>query len=204
MPSSPLPSADDDGKFSNFTAEKCKRIMEEVNRLARLAPGEWRIWIDASAKRFHISRETLETLIDDTITANEKAAKEKAVADRRSSQMADRAQKAEDKKKERNEAKKQTAAEAKAGREQREVEKEAERKSKISRRASAICSSCQSTATPMRWPNWLSGWVKTRRRCFRSSKSSPASPMDFRRRAMVTPSRGLNPSISPNFCKPSM
>ena len=130
MSSSPLPSSDGNDKPSDFTTEKCKRIMEEVNRLAGLAPGEWRIWIDASAERFHISRETLETLIDDTITANEKAAKEKAVADRRSSQMADRAQKAEDKKKERNEAKKQTAAEAKAEREQREVEKEAERKTK--------------------------------------------------------------------------
>ena len=38
-------------------------MMAEATRLANLAPGEWRVWIDRSAERFGVSRDTLEGLI---------------------------------------------------------------------------------------------------------------------------------------------
>lgn len=126
-----VPSGDDDkagdSKLSNFTEEKCRRIMAEATRLAGLAPGEWRIWIDANAEHLHISRETLETLIDDIITANEKKAREKAAADRRSAQMAERARKDAEKKNEREQKKKERAEaeQSKAG------EKEAKAQAKL-------------------------------------------------------------------------
>jgi hypothetical protein len=37
--------------------------MVEATRLASLAPGEWRLWIDRSAERLGILRATLEDLI---------------------------------------------------------------------------------------------------------------------------------------------
>ena len=34
--------------------ESARRVMVEATRLARLAPGEWRLWIDRSAERLGI------------------------------------------------------------------------------------------------------------------------------------------------------
>jgi hypothetical protein len=43
--------------------ENARRVMVEATRLASLAPGEWRLWIDRSAERLGILRATLEDLI---------------------------------------------------------------------------------------------------------------------------------------------
>src|SRR4029077_18216036 len=43
--------------------ESARRVMVEATRLASLAPGEWRLWIDRSAERLRIPRATLQDLI---------------------------------------------------------------------------------------------------------------------------------------------
>jgi hypothetical protein len=39
--------------------ESARRAMVEATRLASLAPGEWRLWVDRSAERLRIPRATL-------------------------------------------------------------------------------------------------------------------------------------------------
>jgi hypothetical protein len=53
--------------------ENARRVMVEATRLASLAPGEWRLWIDRSAERLGIPRPTLEDLIAAIIKDSEKA-----------------------------------------------------------------------------------------------------------------------------------
>jgi hypothetical protein len=122
MTDSPSGSAEQAGdpreNIINFDAERCRRIMVEANRLADLAPGEWRIWIDRSAENLGIARATLEDLVTDIITTKEKQARAKA---------------AEDRLIERVNAKKHTAAEKKKEQEakaEKEADKEAERQKK--------------------------------------------------------------------------
>jgi hypothetical protein len=43
--------------------EKARRAMAEAKRLASLAPGEWRLWIDRAAEWVGVPRATLEGLI---------------------------------------------------------------------------------------------------------------------------------------------
>jgi hypothetical protein len=92
------PSGDDDN-ISDFSEAKYRHILTEANRLANLPPGGWRLQIDDSAKRLHIQSDILERLIDDIVADKEKKAKEKAAADRLSSQLAARARKEEAKEK---------------------------------------------------------------------------------------------------------
>jgi hypothetical protein len=40
--------------------ESARRVMIEATRLASLAPGEWRLWIDRSAERLRVPRATLQ------------------------------------------------------------------------------------------------------------------------------------------------
>ena len=53
--------------------ENARRVMVEATRLARLAPGEWRLWIDRSAERLRIPRATLEDVIAAIIKDSETA-----------------------------------------------------------------------------------------------------------------------------------
>jgi hypothetical protein len=39
-------------RVEGTSEENARRVMTEATRLARLAPGEWRLWIDRSATRF--------------------------------------------------------------------------------------------------------------------------------------------------------
>ena len=57
--------------------------MVEATRLARLAPGEWRLWIDRSAERLRIPRATLQGLIAAIIKDSEKKARDAETAGRR-------------------------------------------------------------------------------------------------------------------------
>ena len=52
--------------------ESIRRVMVEATRLASLAPGEWRLWIDRSAERLRIPRATLQDLIAAIIKNREK------------------------------------------------------------------------------------------------------------------------------------
>ena len=63
--------------------ENAKRVMVEATRLASLAPGEWRLWIDRSAERLRIPRATLQDLIAATIKDTEEKARDAETAARR-------------------------------------------------------------------------------------------------------------------------
>ena len=58
------------------SAEKVRRAMAEAKRLASLAPGEWRLWIDRAAERLCLPRATLEGLISAIIKDSERKARE--------------------------------------------------------------------------------------------------------------------------------
>ena len=63
--------------------ENARRVMVEATRLASLAPGEWRLWIDRSAERLRIPRATLQGLIAAIIKDSEKKARDAETAARR-------------------------------------------------------------------------------------------------------------------------
>ena len=64
-----------------------QRVMVEATRLASLAPGEWRLWIDRSAERLGVSRRTLQDLIAAIIKDSEKKAQD-AETDARRQELA--------------------------------------------------------------------------------------------------------------------
>ena len=63
--------------------ENARRVMVEATRLASLAPGEWRLWIDRSAERLRIPRATLQGLIAAIIKDSEKKARDAETEARR-------------------------------------------------------------------------------------------------------------------------
>ena len=63
--------------------ESARRVMVEATRLASLAPGEWRLWVDRSAERLRIPRATLQDLIVAIIKNSEKKARDAETAARR-------------------------------------------------------------------------------------------------------------------------
>ena len=63
--------------------ESARRVMVEATRLASLAPGEWRLWIDRSAERLRIPRATLEDVIAAIIKDSEKKARDAETEARR-------------------------------------------------------------------------------------------------------------------------
>src|SRR3984893_3410074 len=63
--------------------ENAGRVMVEATRLASLAPGEWRLWIDRSAERLRIPRAILQGLIVAIIKDSEKTARDAETAARR-------------------------------------------------------------------------------------------------------------------------
>jgi hypothetical protein len=68
------------------------RVMVEATRLASLAPGEWRLWIDRSAERLRIPRATLQDLIVAIIKNGEKMARDAETAGRRQEERVRREQ----------------------------------------------------------------------------------------------------------------
>ena len=63
--------------------ESARRVMVEATRLASLAPGEWRLWIDRSAERLRIPRAILQDLIVAIIKDSEKKARDAETEARR-------------------------------------------------------------------------------------------------------------------------
>src|SRR6476659_9796085 len=70
-------------RVEGTSEENARRVMVEARRLARLAPGEWRLWIDRSAERLRIPRATLQDLIVAIIKNSEKMARDAETAARR-------------------------------------------------------------------------------------------------------------------------
>jgi hypothetical protein len=106
--------------------EKARLVMAEATRLANLAPGEWRVWIDRSAERFGVSRDTLEGLI--VIKEQEKKQRELKAESRRQEQRVERQRHAAQREKER---------------EQQQIQKDADRttaQSATPKGARAVCS----------------------------------------------------------------
>jgi hypothetical protein len=103
----------------DFDDEKARRVMAEAARLARLAPGEWKLWIERSAAQLNMPRATLESLVVTILKDGERKARQAEAENRRIEQRAE---------------KQRTAAERdeqrKTEREQWQIEKDAERKSK--------------------------------------------------------------------------
>ena len=98
--------------------ENARRVTVEATRLASLAPGEWRLWIDRSAERLRIPRATLQGLIVAIIKDSEKkardaetAARRQELAVRREQARKQREQERIDKKAERNRKEKEKAFE---------------------------------------------------------------------------------------------
>ena len=100
--------------------EKARRAMAEARRLASLAPGEWRLWIDRAAERLGVPHATLEDLILEIIKDSGKKAREaetaarcQELAARREQEREQREQKREheriDKRAERNRKEKEKA-----------------------------------------------------------------------------------------------
>jgi hypothetical protein len=70
-------------RVEGTSEENARRVMVEATRLASLAPGEWRLWIDRSAERLRIPRATLEDVIAAIIKDSEKKARDAETAARR-------------------------------------------------------------------------------------------------------------------------
>ena len=96
--------------------EKVRRAMAEAKRLASLAPGEWRLWIDRAAERLGVPRATLEGLISAIIKDSERKAREDKAEARRQEERVRREQR-------------------ERKREQQGIDKKAERKSKEKQKA---------------------------------------------------------------------
>src|SRR6476659_898126 len=70
-------------RVEGTSEENARRVMVEATRLASLAPGEWRLWIDRSAERLRIPRATLEDVIAAIIKDSQKKARDAETAARR-------------------------------------------------------------------------------------------------------------------------
>jgi hypothetical protein len=75
--------------------EKARRAMAEARRLASLAPGEWRLWIDRAAERLGVSHATLEGLISAIIKDSERKTREDKAEARRQEERVRREQERE-------------------------------------------------------------------------------------------------------------
>jgi hypothetical protein len=55
--------------------KKARRVMTEATRLASLAPGEWKLWIDRSAEQLGVLRATLQEIVEALIKDKEQKAR---------------------------------------------------------------------------------------------------------------------------------
>jgi hypothetical protein len=70
--------------------ERARRLRVEVERWARLAPGEWRLYADEVAEKYKVSRADLKAMVEAVIKANEKKAREDKAEDRHQERRAER------------------------------------------------------------------------------------------------------------------
>ena len=81
--------------------EIVRRQRVEAERLARLTPGEWQLWIDGSAAKLGIPRATLEASVKAIIAQHEKEARERKTEAERERRRVETATAAKRKNKER-------------------------------------------------------------------------------------------------------
>jgi hypothetical protein len=81
----------DSPKAEITSEENGMRAMAEAKRLASLAPGEWRLWIDRAAEWLGVPRATLEGLISAIIKDSERKAREDKAEARRQEERVRRA-----------------------------------------------------------------------------------------------------------------
>jgi len=103
--------------------EKARRVMAEATRLASLAPGEWRLWIDRAAERLGVPHATLEGLISAIIKDSERKGREDKAEARRQEERVRREQEREQRERKRE----QEGIDKKAQRKRKEKEKAFER-----------------------------------------------------------------------------
>src|SRR5271169_6061862 len=103
--------------------EKARRAMAEARRLASLAPGEWRLWIDRAAERLGVPHATLEGLISPIIKDSERKTREEKAEARRQEERVRREQEREQRERKRE----QEGIDKKAERNRKEKEKAFER-----------------------------------------------------------------------------
>ena len=106
-------------RVEGTSEENARRVMVEATRLASLAPGEWRLWIDRSAERLRIPRATLEDVIAAIIKDSEKKARDAETAARRH----ERAVRREQERKQREQKREQERTDKRAEHKRKEREK---------------------------------------------------------------------------------
>src|ERR1700730_7688649 len=70
--------------------ERARRVMVEVDRLARLSPGEWKLWFKDSAQTFDIAPEMLRDLVETKLKDIKAAAHAAEIEKRRQEDRAER------------------------------------------------------------------------------------------------------------------
>src|SRR6266487_3110066 len=70
--------------------ERVHRLMVEVDRLARLPPAEWLLYLDGVAKKYGVSPALLKKVIEATIREREKKAKQEKIEQEKAEQRAEK------------------------------------------------------------------------------------------------------------------
>jgi hypothetical protein len=89
--------------------ERVRRVMVEVDRLARLSPGEWKLWLKNSAQTLDIAPEMLRDLIETKVNDIKAAERAAEIEKRRQEDRAERQRREEIRKRERKDREKSKA-----------------------------------------------------------------------------------------------
>lgn len=76
--------------------ERARRLGVEVERLARLPPFEWLLYLDETARRYEVPPTKLKQMIEATVRANERKAREAKADDRREKRQVEQKQERDD------------------------------------------------------------------------------------------------------------
>jgi hypothetical protein len=170
--------------------ERARRLKVEVERLARQPPTEWLYYLEQGdlAKKHDVPPATLKEMIETTIRANEKKAREDKAEDRQRIRRVE---------KDKVTAQRELAREqAKQKREQEQADKEAERKRKERKKAFEAIAKLPLLAHEARLAELRSGRAKTSTSCAMNSR-----PITFRRIwAPSQSSHGTSRSIRMHSC----
>src|SRR6516162_6743768 len=148
--------------------ELARRLKVEVDRLASLPAVEWMFYLEGVAEKYGMSRADLKAMVEATIRANEKKAREDKAEDRQRIQRVE---------KDKVTAQRELAREqARQKREQDQADKEAERKRKERKKAFEAIAKLPLLAHEARLAELRSGRAKTSTSCAMNSR-----PITFRR-----------------------
>jgi hypothetical protein len=88
-------------EFPTNNEEHARQILVEARRLANLAPGEWRLWVDRGADGLGVPRADFRKLVEATVKNNEREASERKAEERRQEKRIEK-QRTEERKRERD------------------------------------------------------------------------------------------------------